>query len=240
MTKAVSLPSLSRVEIARLWHECARIRREHIFGPADALRPDYQRRSLEWQVDIAAVGYVGIDYEPGGLAMLSVNPAGGRNNLELNPASDRMYECQLAFRDSEPNGGLRSAFEDSHEAFRRSFPNWTITRKHYSKILTKLGARFDELAFLYVVPFRTRGDKGSAISRRFIVNGYEKHLKKQMLLLTPGTVIAMDRPSEYAAERYRREQAPEMKVCYWTRQRNVPDTERLAALQVCMDARGDG
>ena len=131
--------------------------------------------------------------------MLSVNPAGGRDNLEPNPASDRMYESLLAFRDSKPNG-LRSAFERSHDAFSRSFPNWTITRRHYKKILEELGSEIDELAFLYVVPFRTRGDKGSAMKEEFLANGYEKHLRRQMVLLAPGTVVAMDRPSEDSGE----------------------------------------
>ncbi len=238
MTKGTSLASLSRAEVAAFWHECASIRREAIFGLADALRPTYRHRSLQWQVDVAAVGYVGIDYEPGGVVMLSVNPAGGRENLEPDPASDKMYERLVAFRDSKPNGGLGRAFEDSHSAFRRSYPNWTITRKHYNKILATLGTRFDELAFLYVVPFRTRGDKGSTMSRRFVDNGYEKHLKKQMALLSPGTVIAMDQRSEESANRYRREEVPETTVCYWTRQRNVPDSQRFAALRACIDSGG--
>ena len=240
-TSRESLPSrtVTRNDIVEFWHECTGIRREDIFGPEDALRPNYRCCSLQWQVDVAAVGYVGIDYEPGGVAMLSVNPAGGGDDLEPNPASDKMYECLVAFRDSKLNGELlESAFYDSHEAFRRSFPNWTITRRHYNKILTKLGKRFDEIAFLYVVPFRTRGDKGSTMPERFLTNGYEKHLRRQMVLLSPGTVVAMDRPSEAAAKRYRRAQAPETRVCYWTRQHNVPDAERLAALQECIDAAG--
>ena len=238
MTKGKLLASLSRAEIAAFWHECASIRREAIFGLADPLRPTYRHRSLQWQVDVAAAGYVGIDYEPGGVVMLSVNPAGGRENLEPDPASDKMYECLLAFRDLKPNGRLGRAFEDSHSAFRRSYPNWTITRKHYNKILTTLGTRFDELAFLYAVPFRTRGDTGSTMSRSFVGNGYKKHLKRQMLLLRPGTVIAMDRPSEDSANRYRREEAPEMRVCYWTRQRSIPDSQRFAALRACIDSDG--
>ena len=237
MTKGRLLASFSRVEVAAFWHECASIRREAIFGLADALRPTYRDRSLQWQVDVAAVGYVGIDYEPGGVVMLSVNPAGGKNTLEPNPASDRMYECLLAFRDSKPNDGLRSAFEGSHEAFRRSFPNWTITRKHYNKILTKLGTRFDEIAFLYVVPFRTRGDNGSAMSHRFIMNGYKEHLKGQMDQLVPGMVVAMDRPSEEMAMRYQDESEPGMTVCYWNRGRHVSDAERLEGLGHCVESR---
>ena len=229
--------TITRNDIAEFWHKCAQIRRKDIFGLEDALRPNYRLRSLQWQVDVAAVGFVGNDYQPGGVAMLSVNPAGGRDDLEPNPASDGMYESLLAFRDSKPNG-LRSAFGRSHDAFSRSFPNWTITRSHYRKILEELGREIDELAFLYVVPFRTRGDKGSTMKERFLANGYERHLKRQMALLTPGTVVAMDRPSEDAAKRYKREQAPETKVCYWTRQRNVPDAERRTALRECIDAPG--
>ena len=117
--------------------------------------------------------------------------------------------------------------------FGAAIPTGRLPGKHYNKILATLGTRFDELAFLYVVPFRTRGDKGSTMSRRFVDNGYEKHLKKQMALLSPGTVIAMDQRSEESANRYRREEVPETTVCYWTRQRNVPDSQRFAALRAC-------
>ena len=228
---------LCRNEIARFWHECTRIRREDIFGPEDALRPNYRNPSLQWRVDVAAVGYVGIDYQPGGVAILSVNPAGGKNNLEPNRASDRMYECLLAFRNSEVAARL-GAFENSHEAFRRSFPNWKITRHHYNKILAKLRRRFDEIAFLYLVPFRTQGDNGSAMKQEFLANGYEKHLKRQMVLLAPGAVIAMDRPSEEYAKRYRDEACPRTTVCYWNRGRHVSDAERFEALRECTDTSG--
>ena len=35
------MPSLVRDEIAEFWHQCARIRREDVFGLEDALRPNY-------------------------------------------------------------------------------------------------------------------------------------------------------------------------------------------------------
>ena len=225
-----------RTDIAELWHKGAGLRREDIFGTDDVLRPEYEHRSLERQIDVTAVGMVGVDYERGGIAILSVNPAGGKVAFRSDSLSDRMYERFRELQNPRPNVPLLQVFEDVNSAVLCSFPDWTITKNHYNKILSVTGKRFDDISFLYVVPFRTKDDKGSAMRHRFVMNGYEKHLKRQLALLAPRVVVAMDRPSEVVAKYYKNESAPETTVCYWSRGHHVSDAERFRELSSAIPA----
>ncbi len=240
MTGGTRLPPLDRAEVAELWRGCAQLRRTDIFGPADELRPEYERRNLQWQVDIPTFGMVGANYGRGGFIILSVNPAGGKRSLESRYLDDLVYERFRDLRNLKPNMAPQEAFEAANRAYRSAMcqPHWTITRKHYKKILPAVGKRLDDVSFLQVVPFRTRDDEGSSMNGRYVESGYEKNAEKQLVLLAPRVIIAMDRPSQDVARRYSTEHSPETTVCYWTRRRNVSDADRLDSLRACLDGRG--
>ena len=240
MTGGTRLRQLDRAKVAELWRECAQLRRTDIFGPADKLRPKYERRSLWWQIDVPTYGMVGANYGRGGVIILSVNPAGGKRNLESSYLDDRVYERFRDLRSLERNMSLHEAFEAANRAYRSAMlqPHWTITRKHYTKILKALGKRVDDVSFLQVVPFRTRDDEGSRMNFNYVMRGYERNAKKQLMLLAPGVIIAMDGPSRDVAQLYKTEHSRETTVCYWTRQRNVSDAVRLDSLRACLDGRG--
>ena len=223
------MSSLDRTDVAELWHECAQLSRRDIFGPADKLRPKYKRHSLGWQIDVATFGMVGGDYDQNGVVILSVNPAGGKYDNTSDFLDDRVYERFRDVRDPSPNASARETFEAINDAYRSAMPRWTITR-HYRKIWTALGKHVDDFSFLQVVPFRTAGDNGSSMSREYIMKGYERHLKKQLFLLAPGMIIAMDRPSKAVGELYRHESGTEIKVRYWNRGYHVSDAERFEEL----------
>ena len=213
----------NRSQIAELWCRCARLRRTDIFGPADPLRPSYARPgNLAWQVGVAAVGMVGANYKSGGLAFLSINPAGGSEHFRTNQLSERMYQGFKGLQNPTEPGGELTAFEEMNAAVLPSMPYWASMGKNLEKIREAMKWRYEDIAYLYVVPFRTKGDKGSAMAgsqrgRSYIEQGYEKHLKGQLALLSPGKIIAMDRPSNEIAERYRDEEVPELDVVYFTR-----------------------
>ena len=62
-----------------------------------------------------------------------------------------------------------------------------------------------------------RGRRG----RGYIEQGYQKHLKGQSALLSPGRILAMDRPAEAIAKSYRDEALPALDVLYFTRKRDA-------------------
>ena len=182
----------SRMQVARLWCQCARLTRTDIFGPEDLLRPTYATPgNLERQIDIAAVGMVGADYKPGGLAFLSINPAGGSERSRTDPLSDRMYHAFEGLRHTTA-GAEATAFDQANTAVIASMPNWGSMGRYLEKIRDAMKWNYDDIAYLYVVPFRTRSDRGSAMAnnprgRGYIEHGYRKHLKAQLALLSPGT-----------------------------------------------------
>ena len=207
-----------RNQVAELWHEGARLSRKDVFGQNDELRPEYENGHLNWQTDVVAVGMVGTDYRPGGLILLSVNPAGGKAEFGSNDLSDKTYE---RYKDLRRTGNPLSRFEKSNRALIASVPRWRITRQYYNRILESTGKRLSDVSLLYVVPFRTSGDNGSAMKSAYLDNGYTKHLQRQLEVLSPGHIIAMDRPSERAALAYRGDSGSEVKVIYFTRKRDA-------------------
>ena len=221
------MPFSRRRGIAELWRQGARLIRADIFGPDDPLRPVYENRgNLDWQVDVAAVGMVGTGYRPGGLAILSINPAGGSPMSRTNFLSDRMYEGFKHLRNAAKGRDALAAFEESNKAFIASMQNWGSMTSYLKQIREAMSWDYEDIAYLYVVPFRTRGDNGSQMERTIrgrdhIGKGYEKHLKGQLDLLSPRLVVAMDKPSNTIGQRYRDGADPDIEVVYFPRKRDA-------------------
>jgi hypothetical protein len=211
----------TRRELANIWRESAQITRQGIFGSADPLRPIYpdDNRILNEQIDVPAVGMVGQTYR-GDLAILSVNGAGGKFDHRPLPSSDAMYVQLRRLRDADPGETALDAFEAVNRAYVATMPDWGNQWRHIWRICEAAGSRLDEIAYLYLVPFRTRNDDGSKIPRTFLDGGYERHLARQLRAVAPKLVITIDRPSESAALRYRRE-VPHTEVIYYTRKRDA-------------------
>ncbi len=206
-----------RRRVAKTWREGTYLSRSEIFGPGDGLRPTYKNVNLDWQLDVPAVGLVGKHYEPGGLVLISVNPAGGKDEYASSPHSDLVYERYLDLRELDD---VHLLFEESNNALLASMPNWRFTKRRVSEVLKSAGKGLNEIAFLYVVPFRTKGDGGSNMNPKYIQNGYANHLKAQLNAVSPGHIIALDKPSKEAAAAYKKESCSGVEVIYVTGRRN--------------------
>ena len=115
-----------RTQVAELWQISARLSRLDIFGPDDPLCPRYRRNDLNWQIDVVAPGFVGAKYRPGGLVILSINPAGGNDEFTSNPLSNAVYE---RFRDlRNPKDQLQANEPPRYR--RRAFEYRTPLQKH--------------------------------------------------------------------------------------------------------------
>ena len=212
-----------RTQLAELWQECANITRKDIFGPYDKLRPKYCSRKSRWQIDVTAVGMVGKKYRPGGLTILSVNPAGGKADYEPEPDDNRMYKRLKRLRNATD---VIDAFKKSNRACSKSYPHWGSMTRFCDQVLEAVRKDIHDIAFLHVVPFRTKDDKGyemltSKERRSYLNNGYNKLLKKQLDTLSPERIVAMDKPSNEIALKYKYEVAPDMAVTYYTRGRGT-------------------
>ena len=212
-----------RKQAAELWQKCAKLTREEVFGEEDALRPMYKRKSVRWEADVTAVGMVGKNYVPRGLVILSVNPAGGKRKYKPRSDAKKMYIRLKRLRNSRK---ALEVFEKVNRAFIKDFRNWKITKNHYNKILEASRIDINDIAFVHVVPFRTRCDKGSSMSRRYLDNGYNRHLSRQLHLLAPKHIIAMDRPSEAAAIKFKEESSSKVRVTYYNRGYHASDDRK--------------
>ena len=215
-----------REQTADLWRKCATLTRSDIFGHEDSNRPRYIRADLQWQVEIVALGFVGVNYRPGRLAILSVNPAGGKADYESDSRANEVYERFRALRDPED---FLDSFEQANRAVLTSIQHWGSTARHCDRILDSVRMNFEDIAFLYVVPFRIADDAGTRMKREYLANGFTRHLRRQLDVLTPGHIVAIDRPSERAALGYQRENDTDMRVTYYTRSYSA-EQERLKTL----------
>jgi hypothetical protein len=219
---------MTRQHLADVCHDAAQITRADIFCPEDKLRPDYLHPSnaLSTQVDTPAVGMAGPQYD-GGLSIVSIDGAGGRDDAVSLPSSDEMYTAFNKLQSATTSQSALVEFEAVSSSDIASMPDWEIWDRHIKKILDAAHKSLYGIAYLYLVPFRVRGDNGSSMKQPFPDAGYEYHLVQQLRAVAPAVVVAMDRPSEKAAFRFQRE-VPQTEIIYCTGQRHRHDLRREA------------
>ena len=209
--------------LAKLWHERAKVMRQDIFGSMDLqLRPI----SASSQADIAVPGMVGENYKSGGLAIVSVNPAGGKDDFRPTSGDAKLYEAAKKISLSDDV----QPFEQMNQAYRLGMPSWGAQWRHINAILTATHQSLWQLAYPYLVPFRTRHDKGSALKEDVIDRAYQSGFVQVMRELQPALVIPVDRHSEAAVHRLKSETSMPFEVIYYTRQQNA-HASRAATLQ---------
>jgi hypothetical protein len=215
-----------REDLAVIWRERARLSRQSVFGSNDVLLP------LQDPVDsaTAAPGYVGQHYTPGGLVIVSVNPAGGKDGAISSPADKGLYRSLRALRDSTEQPPLQ-AFETANALWQQQMPGWTVYRQHTAPILRAAGVTIQEVAYVYVIPFRTRGDVAAKIKSGMIERA-RPSFREQISALRPGTLISMDRMAEGACNSWAVDAAEPIVHWYYTRKRDAHKerAETLAAI----------
>lgn len=214
---------LARMELAAAWREVANLKRADIFGYADPLRPI----SNAQDIDTPAIGCVGTSYRPGGTVFLSVNPAGGADGRFADVGDREMYDH---FRSvgSASESELLGLFEISNQKMVDEMPKWRIYKQYIGGVLDALGRDRSQIAYLYVVPFRTRGDKAALIKESVWRRGAALSLCKRLKLLQPSVIVAYDRISEAVGRAYAAVQ-PGVRVWYFTRKRDA-HAERASIL----------
>ena len=217
--------------VAELWRSRSSISREHIFGPDDSLRPI----SNQSDVDTAAVGAMGENYIAGGLALLSVNPAGGKDDAVASKSDKEMYQLFRSLRDATPTDVALRLRQASDVVFRQ-MPGWTVYNQHIAPILDALARNRHDIAYIYVVPFRTRGDKAALIKPAMVDNAWREGLELQLASLKPGTIVTIDRISESIANRYAEMADHPVVVWYYTRKRDA-HAERRETLKKMAELR---
>jgi len=144
--------------LAAAFHRRARLSRTDLGVDGPALRPS----SAPEHVDIAVPGFVGTEYGPGGLCLVSVNPAGGKDAYSPTPGDKMIYDAAAGFIEAASDE-VEAAFQALGRAFVSAMPAWGSQWRHVSAIIDAANAPLNAITYVYLVPFRTREDKGSRL-----------------------------------------------------------------------------
>lgn len=166
------------------YHRTSLLEREAIFDTAK-LMPITQTDDAS----TAAPGWVGPSWKAGGTVLMAINPGGGGDNYRLNSADEQLYGLIRRFKFASPVERKEAllALSDAWVKIQMTHNIYRIIRP----ILEALSADNDDVAFLNVLPFRTRNDApaGSANLRR----AWDVATRHQVEALKPKRIIALGR-----------------------------------------------
>lgn len=150
---------------------------------------------------IAVPGFVGENYRPPDMCLVSVNPAGGKDAYQSSRGDDQIY-CAADALAKADDVQMEGALTAAAAAFVDAMPSWGSQWRHVKDILNAINRSLDEIAYVYLVPFRTRGDSGYTIAAPVLNASFASGFVELMTAVAPCLVIAMDRPSEAAARKW--------------------------------------
>jgi len=218
--------------LAAAFHRRARLSRTDLGVDGPALRPS----SAPEHVDIAVPGFVGTEYGPGGLCLVSVNPAGGKDAYSPTPGDKMIYDAAAGFIEAASDE-VEAAFQALGRAFVSAMPAWGSQWRHVSAIIDAANAPLNAITYVYLVPFRTREDKGSRLPVDVQQKGVRHGFYDVLDAVRPGLLIAMDGPSKRAIEGWAAKRGHNSAVIYYPRKHD-DHAGRASALQGIRQASG--
>lgn len=175
-----------RDSVAKHFHNLVQIPREVIFGEVDA---KYTPINLSDDSAIMFAGYVGAKYKPDhGLLLLAINPGGGGDAYTHRiPEDEIFYPLLMEFKSCSSTNRV-SAFERVNSSFIPIVQGWSLW-KILKPTLDAAGKTLDEVAYMNVVPYRTRGDKMPPIAARR--TSWEVVIEPTLEVLKPKAIITL-------------------------------------------------
>lgn len=164
------------------FHAVSRLRRGDLFVD-DKLLPI---TALE-DAHTPAPGWVGARWA-GGTLLVGINPGGGGDEYRRNSTDDELYNRLREFTAAQSESGKASAFECASKTWmslQRTHNIWRIIQP----ILDATGERNDEVAFINILPFRTRMDRAAPAT--VLRRAWERASGRQVAALRPERVIAL-------------------------------------------------
>ena len=184
---------MTRSELARHFHALTAISREEIFGAKDAMV-----RPLHLTDDAFTMfpGYVGANFTPGrGLLLLAINPGGGGDSyVKRIPEDEELYPILASFKRASP-GQAELHFERMNTSFHRAVQGWNLWRI-LRPTLDAAGLGLHEVAYMNVVPYRTRGDKMPPIDARR--TAWSRIVSPSIDALKPTAIVTLGKKADSA------------------------------------------
>jgi hypothetical protein len=131
-------------------------------------------------------GYVGRSYHPGGLVVIGQNPGNGRDGL--TPPDERQYQFLYELRDAKGSSERLKAYRSLMTTLETEvMTTWKIVRNVVEPLLGQLGLKFDEIAYLNLMKFRTISNSPPEM----LYNRSWTHTVEQINALSPGLIVAL-------------------------------------------------
>lgn len=184
-----------RDSLAPHFHDLVQISREDIFGADNAtLLP----LNLPDDAGTMFAGYVGRAYEPEtGLLVMAINPGGGGDAYAARiPEDDLFYPLLMDFKRG-PAAAALEGFERINDAFASIVRGWNLWRI-LEPTLDAAGCSIEKVAYMNVVPYRTRQDKMPPVSARR--KAWELVVAPTLDILKPRAIVALGKKAGSVVE----------------------------------------
>lgn len=186
----------TREALALHFRELVKFERSEIFGPADV---DYRPINLPSDSTTMFAGFVGPDCRPGSCLILAINPGGGGDAyIERTKEDERFYPLLHRFKASIGDEVLAS-FEAINIAFMPIVQKWNLWRI-LGPTLEATGRPLDQVAYMNVVPYRTRGDKTPPVAAQRVA--WERIVAPTIALLRPRALVALGKKADKIVTRW--------------------------------------
>ena len=186
VNREAPMPFRNRREIAECWQDHVRISRKEIFGSADE---ECTPKHLSDDAATMFAGYIGADYRPGvGLLLLAINPGGGGDAYKYRTAEDHVFIPLLTNLKQARPSELLESFESVNTAFMHIVMGWKIWTI-LEPTLDAAGVAIGDVAYMNIVPYRTRGNKMPPAAAR--ERAWKKIVEPSLDFLAPRAIVAM-------------------------------------------------
>ncbi|NSW54173.1 MAG: hypothetical protein HPY85_16855 [Anaerolineae bacterium] len=176
-----------RTRIAEHMWRMTQIPREEIFGFADELMPDVDVEDAK----VMHAGYIGINYQPGGVLIIGRNPGGGGGSKKDN-GNEILYPelrkfKQLTFS-KEHRTNVVAQFEITNKVYAKVVKYWEIWEA-FEKIQELTYQDFSQFAFINLLPYRTTDNERETPETR--KNSWIKFTHPTINALAPSVLIVL-------------------------------------------------
>lgn len=186
----------SREALANHYHGLVQISRNEIFAASDA-----KCAPINLPIDTATMfaGYVGARYrQERGLLLLAINPGGGGDTYTVRTPEDEVFYPLLINFKSTKGGGVQKAFERINESFVPIVQRWNLWRI-LGPTLDAAGKTIEEVAFMNVIPYRTRSDMMPPAAARN--TAWRLVVEPTLAILQPEAVVTLGKKAGAVVER---------------------------------------
>ncbi len=182
--------------LALLWRRVLRTNRARLFG-AESKR----LRNLNWGDRIAQPGFVGPNYEAGGLVFVSMNPGGGDDGL--GPFDKAQYKILKRLRKCSKSDAA-THFSEFNALLQYLIPRGDIGgpifQNFLEPVLHHARTDFSSVAYLNLLKWRTTKESRSLDNLYDL--SWRDHTGEQFRLLKPRVVIAVGVDAGKAFQRH--------------------------------------